>query len=535
MERRDAIIIGAGLNGLVAGAYLARAGMKVLVLERADRPGGVEATHEFATGFHAHRFLLRASALNPKIVAELDLVSHGLRQFHLDAGVSLFSDGTSLAHCSDRAVLTRELARFSPRDADAFIRFRRDMSRSAQSLATSLEKAMPEIASWGLAALRRRHSWIDDMAEKSLSELYEIARLWSASSEELLGDYFESDIIHAHYAAASLAGATWGPRSATSGFGLLTPFLNDREASVGGDPRMTGVLSGPGSTIAALLSCIKAHGGALRCEAEVTDVVLKGGRASAVVLADGEEIPADTILSDLDAKRTFLSLFPWKDLPGDFVERVARLRMKGVTAKVNLALDSAPHFPDVSEGCLALRGGIRLVRNMSQMDSAYDDWRNGVLPSVPLIFADVPTWRDPSLAPHGQHILSVLVQYVPMKLQGADWTGEERISFADRVVTQLESHCPGLKDHILAREVWLSADMETEIGQTQGDLSQGEASLDQMFFNRPLAGTGSSRTPIRNFHLCSASAHPGPLVAGGAGANAARDVITLRRGGAPDE
>jgi len=530
MQRRDAIVIGAGLNGLVAAAYLARAGLTVLVLERNARPGGIDAMREFAPGFHAPQFRLRPSSLPRHIIADLDLAAYGLRQFRVDAGISLLENGESIAHYANPAVLKRELSRFSPRDADACLRFNRHMRLAALGLAPHLKKLLPGLTSFSFANLRRQLAFASSIADHSVVELFEQVRLWSASCDELLGDYFDSPQIRAHYAASTLPGATWGPRSATSGYHLLAPFLNDPEVAPGGDPRISCLVSGPGGAARALQEVIEAHGGQIRYEAEVTDVLLKGGQAGGVVLADGEELLADVVLSDLDAKHSFLSLFKWKDLPDGLAERVAHLRMKGVTAKINLALDQAPVFSSVPKDCPALLGGVRIVGSLDRMEHAYDDWRGGVIPDAPLLFVDVPSWRDPSLAPSGQHVMSVLVQYVPLQPLDGTWDDERRESLGQSVLNLLELHCPGLKNHLFAQDMWLSTDMETEAGAAFGDLSCGEAMLDQMFFSRPLPGM-ENKTPIKNFYLCSAAAHPGPFVTGQSGANAAQHLLTRKRRG----
>lgn len=530
MQRRDAIVIGAGLNGLVAAAYLARAGLTVLVLERNERPGGIDAMREFAPGFHAPQFRLRPSALPWQVVTELGLTAFGLRQFYADAGVSLLENGQSIAHHSDRNVLRRELARLSARDADAHRRFAQKMREKALALLPYLRKPLPDISSFSLSNLRRQIKWASRVAGRPLTKLYEDVRFWSASCEDWLGDYFDTAEIRTHYASSVLAGATWAPGSAASAFHLLTPYLNDPDAGMEGDPRLSGVMAGPGGVAAALCRLIEAHGGEIRFEAEATDVMLKSGKASGVVLANGEELPADFVLSDLDAKHSFLSLFKWKDLPEGFAEQVAHVRMKGVTAKVNFALEHVPNFLSVENSCPALRGGVRIVGSMSAIDHAYDDWRSGVLPDAPPLFLDMPSLRDPSLAPPGKHVLSVLVQYVPLLPLDGAWDESRRAALVESVLNRIESYAPGMRGSVLAHEAWFAADMEAEAGSAFGDLASGEAVLDQMFFSRPMPGLGG-KTPISNFYLCSAATHPGPLIAGQSGATAAQHLLLQKKRG----
>jgi phytoene dehydrogenase-like protein len=280
-------------------------------------------------------------------------------------------------------------------------------------------------------------------------------------------------------------------------------------------------VGGPAAIARALASAIEAHGGTIRTEAEVTDVLMREGAARGVVLANGEEIYGRAILSDLDLKRTFLALFRWTELPEGFVEKVGRFRMRGVSAKVNLALDDAPEFPAVPAGCPALLGGVRLGTSLEEMECAADDWRDRIPPRVPLIDALIPSLADRSLAPAGKHVMSVAVHYVPEALHDGPWTPERKDELADLVIARLAERSPGIRERIVALETLVPSDIESEVGLTAGDLSQGETTLDQMFFNRPMAALAGSRTPIRDLYLCSASAHPGPLGIGYAGANAA--------------
>jgi phytoene dehydrogenase-like protein len=275
---------------------------------------------------------------------------------------------------------------------------------------------------------------------------------------------------------------------------------------------------------------VEAHGGQIRIEAEVTDVLMKDRTVRGVVLANGEEILAPAVLSDLDVKRSFLGLFQWKDLPEGLVESIGRFRMKGVVAKVNLALDGAPEFPALAAGCPAVAGGLRLAGSVERMEEAFDDWRDGIPPRDPLIEVLMPSLSDPTLAPAGKHVLSAVVQYVPETLHEGAWCAERRNALGDLVVSRLAEVSPDIGARIVAREIWLPADIEAEIGLTSGDFSHGEMTLDQMFFNRPLAGMGGYDTPVRNFYLCSESAHPGAMVPARSGANAAARVLAARKG-----
>lgn len=422
MERHDAIVIGAGLNGLIAAACLARAGLGVLVLDRNAVPGGLVASHELAPGFHLPRYLPGAGAVPARLVADLELARHGLRFLRAEGGVTLFHDGGYHAAYRDGFVHRREIARFSRRDADAWTRYRRDMLRAARALNPLLGGAAEWPLSRGPAGLKARLGLADRVAATGDEPLRAALRLWTLPAAEFLDSYFESGAVKTHLAAAAMMGATLGPCSPGSAARLLTPWLSAGGDAYGGAPDVLLPQGGPAALVAALVSAIEAHGGRLRMEAEVTDVSIRDRKARGVVLANGEEIAAGSILSGLDLKRSFLSLFQWKDLPDGLVDRVGRFRMKSVTARVNLALDGAPVFRALPEGCPAVAGGVRLAGSIAGMQGAFDDWRAHMPPRDPLIELMIPSLSDATLAPAGSHVLSAQIQYVPGTLHEGSWS-----------------------------------------------------------------------------------------------------------------
>lgn len=536
MQRHDAIVIGGGLNGLTAAAYLARAGVDVLLVERNERLGSAAAGFDIHPGFCMPRFTLGTSSLPVQTASELELSKFGLRFLRVDGGVSLMEDGRYLANYRDGLMMRRELSRHAAKDADAWTRFRRDMLRAQLSLRDALAHPMRDPSRRTLAAIRALLGDAQQLATKPVPELHDLTRMWTMSCADFLGSYFVSDIVKEHLAAKALAGTTFGPRSPSSARFLMNPFHFETEGASGGAPASVIAVGGPQAVADALGAAILAYGGHVRTEAEVTDVILRDGKARGVALADGEEIYADAVLSDLDMKRTFLTLFPWKDLPKGFVERVGRFRMRGVTAKINLALDAMPAFPALPDDCPALKGGLRLAMPLETLEQAFDDWRNHLPPRAPLIEVLIPSMTDRSLAPVGKHVMSVAVHYVPEILHDGAWTQSRKDEFTDLVIRQIAGHSPGFKELILAVETLVSPDIESEVGLTAGDFEQGEMSLDQMFFNRPMPGLAGYETPVGNFYLCSGSAHPGALETGGAGAGAAqrvaaalgRNVVTRR-------
>lgn len=533
MKRHEAIVIGAGLNGLTAAAYLARAGLSVLVLDRHAAPGGGDVGHEISPGFRLSRFSQGSAALPAQIVSDLDLPRFGLRFLHAEGGITLAPDGRYLASYRDGAVQRREIARHDKRDADSFTKYRRDRLADARRIAPLLTRGMDGFSGSSLRDFRARLSLLAGVAALDENALYEISRVWTQSMRALLDDHFTSDLLKAHLAGPALMGSTLGPSSPTSAMRLVAAFMGLTEAAsldaLAGMPDRILPLGGPDALARALVASIEAHGGSIRMEAEVTDILMRHQNARGVVLANGEEIEANAILSDLDLKRSVLSLFQWKDLPAELIRQTGAFRTTGTVAKINLALDRMPDFPILPEGCPSIAGGLRLAASLDDMDLAYNDWRDRVPPRAPLIEVFMPSLTDPTLAPARKHVMSVRVQFVPATLHDGPWSDERKQALGQLVIGKLAEVSPGFSGLVMAQEILLARDIENDAGLTSGDMSQGDMTLDQMFSNRPFAASGGYTTPIRNFYLCSASAHPGSMMMGLAGANAATSLLTLRK------
>ena len=528
MERHDAIVIGAGLNGLTAAAYLARAGLKVLVLDRNGRAGGAMAMRAVEPGFFLPAWSLRGAVIDRKIVSDLALAEAGLRLRAVDAGVSWFGPDEWTASCVSGTAQRAEFARHAQEDGDAWRRYRRDMLRLAEVVAPTLATAFPQPGAAGLAAFGRRLGFASDLAAWPRSDMAAKLDIWTESISVILDRYFTSPTVKAHLAAAALSGATVGPSSPMSAWRLLTPFLQTGADETDGHPRLLMPVGGTDALVKCLASIVEGAGGELRMEAEVTDVKLRDRQVRGVVLADGQEITAPVIVSDLDFKRTVLGLFQWKDLPGDLVEAAGRFRIRGATAKLNLSLERLPRIEGVPRDCPALTGGLRLMGGMTEQDKAHARWHMKVLPNDPALSVFLPSLADPALAPPGKHVMSVLVNWVPEVLHDGPWTDEKKSQLTETVLDRLEAAMPGLREIIRAQETWLPHEVENETGLTAGDLDQGEMALDQMFFNRPTpfgAPGGGYATPLKNFYLCSGSSHPGTLLPARAGANAAEAVL----------
>ena len=537
MVRHDAIVIGAGLNGLTAAAHLARAGLKVLVLDRNGRAGGTAAMRAVEPGFFLPAWSLRGALIDPATYAGLGLAEAGLRVRAVDAGVSWFGPGEWTASFSAGTAQRAEFARHAHEDGDAWRRYRRDMLRLADVVTPALTTAFPQPGEAGLSAFGRRLGFASELAAWPRTDMAAKLDIWTESISTILDRYFTSPLVKAHLAGAALAGATVGPSSPMSAWRLLVPFLQGGADATEGSPRLLLPVGGTDALVTCLAGIVEAAGGELRMEAEVTDVKLRDRQVRGVVLADGEEIAAPVIISDLDFKRTILGLFQWKDIPGDLVEAAGRFRMKGTTAKLNLALDRQPRIEGVPRDCPALAGGLRLMGSLAEQDKAHACWHMNVVPQNPELSVFLPSLVDPALAPPGKHVMSVLVNWVPETPHDGPWTEEKKNRLTEAVLEKLETAMPGLRETVRAQEMWLPHEVENETGITSGDLDQGEMTLDQMFFNRPTpfgAPGGGYATPLKNFYLCSQSTHPGSLLPARAGANTAAAILASmkRRQGA---
>jgi phytoene dehydrogenase-like protein len=526
----DAIIIGAGVNGLVAAARLSRRGLAVLVLERDEQLGGMAASKNLSPDVISPGATLASGYIPPALLHELDLGRHGLRLMRQEGGVSFFAGEQGeparyVASYRNPLAQRKEFARLSKRDGDAWQRFQRDMKKAVAAVEAGLLHQPTDPMARRFGRLKEFGNLARQAVSQSPEHLYEQSKLWTLSMDDLLSEYFVSEEIKAHIAAPALVGAAMSPLAPTSASLLVPQWLGHQQAHARGMPDQFTAMGGQPALVKALESVIKAHQGEIRLEAEVTDVRLKDKKADGVVLADGEEISARVILSDLDLKRSYLNLFEWSSLPKEFVEDVGNFRMEGTCARLNLVLEGSLTFPSLPRGCPAIAGGFRLPGSLSQLDHAFDDWLEKMPPREILVDASIPSLSDPTLAPAGQHILSANVQYVPGSLNVDEWTPARRTALEKQIVEKMSIASPGIASQIVASELLLPSDLEERTGVTKGDLTYGQVGLDQMFFNRPLPNIGHYASPVKHFYVCSASMHPGPMALGAAGSNAAQAVL----------
>jgi phytoene dehydrogenase-like protein len=520
--RYDVVVIGAGHNGLVCAGYLARAGLRVLVLERRDRPGGVSDTIEIAPGFRLPAAAHTVGRLRPSVVRDLRLGRHGLKLIEPEARAFVPGrNGKGLTLWSDPGRTALEVAAHSPADAEAFPPFDRKVRSLASLMARLHAMTPPDVsrpslrdAAKGLGLVR---------ALRGLggpAQAREALRVLPMPVADFVAEAFETDLLRAAVAARGVQYTAMSPRSA----GTTAVLLSD---CVGGDAGAAGqatfAAGGPGALADSLASAAGAFGADVRFGVEVTTITTAGEEASGVSLSTGEEIGARAVASAADPKRTLLGLIGPEVLGPTLVWRAQNIRAPGTVAKVNLALDGLPAF-EGADGDKRLRGRIVLTTGIDELDRAFDASKYGRLSDTPYLEATIPSLSDRSLAPEGSHVMSVIVQWAPYHLREGGWD-ELREELGDLVLKTLEEVAPGISGLVRERQVLTPLDLERDYGLTEGHPFHAEPGLEQFFGWRPLWGWGRYRMPLKGLYLCGAGAHPGGGVTGAPGANAAREIL----------
>ena len=522
MKRYDAIVIGAGHNGLTNATYLAKAGLDVIVVEKNDYIGGASVTRELHEGWFYSSCSYVCSMMRQAIHRDLDLSRHGLILVPYLGGVSFADDGSTLLAYHDADAAYLELKKHSPHDADAMHRFHADMSRYSQLIRKTLLRTPPDPTTFRIRDFREllylaRQFWA--LGER---ELYEYIRFFTMSAAELLEDYFENDSIRATMASPGIIGTALGVYSPGSAYVLLHHVMGDVDGNIGAWGLARG---GMGAISNALAGALQEHGGEILTSAPVQQIIVKNGRAVGVALDDGEEIQSRIVVSNLDAKRTFTQIMDRNDLPPGIYEKAKNFKIRGSSGKVNIALSGLPKFTGVPDNRYINRGGQVFLGSLETMERAYDCWKRGRWSNDPFIESVIPSAWDPTVAPPGKHWMSNFVQYCPAELADGPWTAEKRDQFGQTVIDKIERYSPGFKDLIVHMEVRTPQDMENEIGLTEGNIFQGELTIDQLLFNRPFPGYAQYRMPITNLYMCGSSTHPGGGVSCACGANAAREIL----------
>ena len=529
MKRYDDLVIGGGHNGLIAAAYLARAGRRVLVLEKNERVGGATFSEEILPGFTVSVFSYVVSLLRPQIIADLDLARHGLQLQPLDGTFTPLPDGRALTRWHDPA-RTRECLRgFSRRDADNYPRFGLRMHQLSRAVRDLLLLRPPKLGSARLREVRGLLGLARDFGSSGDDRAAELARLMTASASDYLDRWFECEPLKATMCASGIIGTFLGVSSPGTAYVLLHHYMGE----IDGASRSWGFArGGMGSVAESLASAARGFGAEIRTGAGVSQILTRSGRAAGVVLEDGEEVFADQVGSSLDPHRTFLRLVEADELPDEFLEGIRRYRLRGSSGKVNLALDALPDFEALPGPGPHLKGAISISPDRTTMERAYDDAKYGRFSREPYLDVLIPSLLDPGMAPPGKHVMSIFVQYAPYELRDGDpdWDAQ-RDDFGDAVGRTLARYAPNLPDIILERQVLTPLDIERRTGLTEGNIFQGELGLEQLFFLRPTPGWAQFHTPIRGLFLCGSGAHPGGGVMGAPGKLGA-DAM-LRAAGVP--
>ncbi|MEM7282171.1 MAG: NAD(P)/FAD-dependent oxidoreductase [Pseudomonadota bacterium] len=521
MKNYDAVVIGAGHNGLTNAAFLAKAGLKVLVVEKNPYIGGATVSRELHTGWKYSNCSYVSSLFRPEIHNALDLGSHGLMVIPLISSMTFKKNGDYFGSYQNPHTRRKELMRHSLRDADAAIRFDADVLRWCKLIRGFLLRTPPDPGSLRPRDVFEFAYLLKKFYQLSENQLYEFIRFFTMSIAEYLQNYFEDEAILAHYSGGSIIGTGLGVYSPGTAYVLLHHAMGDVDGNVGSWGFARG---GMGAVSGALASAFRSYGGEIRVESEVTKISVAGKKVTGIELASGEKISAKVVVSNLDAKRTFTTIMEKNDVPPSLLTRARQFKIRGSSGKLNIALDGMPSFPALPPGSPLTLGHMHFSDSLERLERAYDDWKDDRWSRDPYCDALIPSQYDPSLAPPGKHMMSVFVQYCPVNPEGG-WTDDKRKQFGQTVLDQIAQYSPDFKDLLLHAEIRTPNELEKEVGLTEGNIFQGELTFDQLLFNRPFPGLAQYRGPVKGMYLCGSSTHPGGGVMGAPGANAAREIL----------
>ena len=522
MKTYDAVVIGAGHNGLTTAAFLAKSGLDVVCVEKNDYIGGAAVSRSLYKDWIYSNCSYVCSLLRPEIFRALELHRHGLQVTPYGGNVTFMENGDYFGAYEDAESAYREMARHSPHDADAAERYAADTRRQCRLIRDFLLRTPPDPTSFRPRDVRELMFLGRKFLDLGPDRIEDTLRFWTLSVADYLGEYFENEVIKAAKSDSGIIGTALGVHSPGTAYVLLHHYMGDVDGNIGTWGYARG---GMGAVSAAIAGAFQGYGGELRTGAGVERIRVAGGKAVGVGLDNGDEINARIVVSAMDVKRTFLTCMDQGDVDANFRRRVENFKIRGSSGKLNIALDGLPTFPALPKDSPLYRCDMHFIDSLERMERAYDDWKAGTWSKDPYIDMVIPTLTDPTMAPPGKHMMSCFVQYCPHQIEGRPWTDDEREAFGKTVIDQIANYSPDFRDLILHVEVRTPEDIEREIGITEGNIFHGELTMDQLLFNRPVPGYAQYRTPVRQLYMCGSSTHPGGGVMAAPGANAAREIL----------
>jgi phytoene dehydrogenase-like protein len=522
-NKYDMIVIGGGPNGLVAVAYLAKAGRRVLLLEKREMVGGIAVTEEFFPGYKFSSLASGAGHLSPAVVADLNLAQHGLQILPSDPLIfSPLPDGNHLTIWQDTKRTVQEIANFSAADAEAYPVFVKLMTKFSRIIAGLKDITPPDLPELGLNELREMLKIVNPVRQLRLKNISQLLRVMPMPISDLLNEWFESDIVKGAIAVAAVNNSSWGPQEA----GTAYTFLHNWSGSNSGLFRSSGqVKGGMGSLTQAVAKAALGFGAEILTNTEVVRIVMQDDEARGIELANGEQISARVVISAVDMRSTFLKLLDPYYLEQVFVKHVQNIKYRGTLARVHFALDQLPNFTAVNGSAQQLLSGhVQIAPSMKYIQDAFDPAKYGQYSEWPYLDIQIPSLTDPSLAPEGKHLMSVSVKYMPYHLRGGNWN-ELRENISQLVIQTIAAYAPDFQKIVQQDRIITPLDMETIYELPEGNLVHGEMTLDQFLWMRPIPGYAQYRAPLAGLYLCSSATHPGGGVTGINGKNAAREVL----------
>ncbi len=522
LKKYDAIVVGGGHNGLTSAAYLAKAGKKVLVLERRHVLGGAAVSEEVFPGFRFSVCSYVVSLFRPHIIRELELTKYGFELIPLETSFTPLPNGDSLTRWSDYHRSREEIARFSQKDADNYPEFGLAMGKMGLFFKNIIDNPPPDPSSLKIKDLIQLLRMGKHFKESGSDVNCLHAQLLSMSSVEFLDNWFESSVLKSPMSVSGIIGTNLGVRSPGTAYVLLHHYMGE----IDGAFRSWGFSKGgTGGISLAIAKAAQSYGAEIQAGAAVEKILIKNGKAYGVVLANGDEILSNVILSNADPRRTFFQFVGKENLPEEFNHQIENYKYRGSSGKVNLALDYLPEWSS-RKGVEHLKGDIAIAPSIEYLEKAYDDSKYGRYSRRPYLNIVIPSLVDPSVAPPGKHVMSIFVQYAPYHLEGgaSQWENQ-RESFYENVIDTIQDYCPKIRDAILHRQVLTPWDLEKEFGLTEGNIFHGELSLDQLLFLRPVSQWARYKTPIQGLWLCGSGAHPGGGIMGSPGELSAKTLL----------